>query len=97
MESGKLQEKLILMYLPYALARVDKGLNLTANELREYKKQSPEFFDYVKRHTFDEHFEFLQSHEKDVYFGQYVARILSTSGREWLVRNYATMRQIADE
>lgn len=97
MESGKLQEKLILMYLPYALARVDKSLDLTLPELREYKKQSPEFFDYVKRYSLDEHVAFLVTHLKDVYFGKYVERMLTPDGREWLSRNYMLMKQIADE
>jgi hypothetical protein len=97
MESGKLQEKLILMYLPYALARVDKAIDLTLPELREYKKQSPEFFDYVKRYSLDEHVAFLVSHSKDGYYGQYVERMLTPEGREWLSRNYELMRQIAGE
>jgi len=97
MEEKRFDEKLILMYVPYALARVEQSKNLTIDELRAYKKQSGDFFRYVRKNGLDEHIAFLTSHRKDAYFGQYIEKMLSHEGVKWLKANYPIMRQVAEE
>lgn len=97
MQSGELDEKLILMYLPYALSRVEHSKDLTIEELREYKKQSAQFFAYVKNHDLEDHVKLLTANRNDSYFGQYVERMLSPKGLEWLRVNYKMMKRVADE
>jgi len=92
-----MDEKLMLMYLPYALARVDKGLDLTKDELRGLSKQSTDFFSYIKNHSLDEHIALLVSYRNDSYFAQYIENILTPDGREWLARNYPIMKEVAME
>jgi len=97
MQPKELDDKLILMYLPYALARVESSKNLTIDELREYRKQSSDFFRYVSKHSYDDHVALLANHRNDPYFGQYIERMLSQKGLEWLRFNYALMRRVAEE
>jgi hypothetical protein len=93
----KLDDKLILMYLPYALARVDQSKDLMLDELHAYKRQSPDFFVYVKSNPLEKHIKFLESHRRDTYYGQYVERILSPVGLKWLRKNYPMIEKVANE
>ncbi len=96
-ESGLSNEKLILMYVPYALERIGRSQNVTVAELRYVKKNSPEFFGFIKGSTVEEHIKFLESYRNDSYFGIYIEKMLSPKGLEWLRKNFPLMKQVSEE
>jgi len=96
-ESDKSIEKLILMYVPYAIERIRLFRNVSAEELRYVKKTSPEFFNFIRNQNCEEHVEFLASYRKDPYFGVYIEQMLSPKGLKWLRLNFPLMKQVAEE
>jgi len=96
-QSGKSNDKLILMYVPYAIERIRLFRNVTVEELRYVKKTSPEFFNFIRRQNCEEHIEYLASYRKDPYFGIYIEQMLSPKGVKWLRLNFPLMKQVAEE
>ena len=96
-ESGKSNDKLILMYVPYAIERIRLFRNVSVEELRYVRKTSPEFFNFIRNQNCEEHIEFLASYLKDPYFGVYIEQMLSPKGLKWLRLNFPIMKQVAEE
>lgn len=97
MVDPKSRDKLILMYVPYAIERIRLFKNVNIDELRYVKKTSPEFFDFVRNQNCDEHIEFLASYRSDPYFGVYIEQMLSSKGLKWLQLNFPVIKQVAGE
>jgi len=90
-------DKLILMYVPYAIERIRLSRNVSIEELRYVKKTSPEFFNFIRHQNCGEHIEFLASYRKDPYFGVYIEQMLSPEGLKWLRLNFPLIKQVAEE